>query len=601
MGFRRDDLGQRREATSNVFDPPGTNLQSSSFLGTNLDTLVDSDPHIGRGAHDAAGQRALNESVRQQIGSFIQSSLGNLSSKARELVELPEFQRQADVYNSAMAHTKIFGHLLVSRADHQIHAASQVGQIREIRDSSPGQICMSDYELSVLEIALLFHDFGHVLGSHAMDKVFSGMRDAPPIGDWGYQHGDYHEMHGAQELSQGPASSRAREVLGSPLFDDAMAVLTMYDKRSVSEKAETYGEFSPTLEQSRLRVIHKLLDRLDRNSFVTLDYVCAGYHESIVEHALETTQNFLKTLQVSSQGLVSNICDLTDGHVDPHAAVILARRDHFKEVPAHPTNGLVSVVLQQALWKRFQQLDDSGEGGLYARVREQLFSSPEQLLGEELWQKLSRDTACITDDIAPLVTLDKRDLSPKGLAAIGAVRNSDVPGDLPTKLVEGVCGTRLYDASSFELQVRVALLQQGITVPVYILVASPLDKEFKYKISTNSEVVTRFHRPDSLNELSGYVIVAAQALDEAGDPVDLSRAREVVERVVATRDWIREGVVVGEKYNPRAFVEPLNRNCFSEPVLQKMSRLQPLWIKKGGCGLINSSAANRTDIAGNFE
>jgi HD superfamily phosphohydrolase len=601
MGFRRDDLGQGREAVSHVFDPSGTNHQFSSSIGKQLDTLFDDNPHVGRGAHQAADHRALNEGVRQQIQSVIHNSLGHLSSQARELVDLPEFKRQAGVYNSAMAYTKIFDHLLVSRADHQIHAASQVGLIREIRDSSPGQICMSDYELSVLEIALLFHDFGHVPGSHAMDKVISSMRDAPPIGEWGYQHGDYHEVHGAQELSRGPASRRAREVLGSPLFDDAMAVLTMYDKRPASDKAETYGDFSPTLEQPRLKVIHKLLDRLDRNSFVALDYLCAGYHESIVEQALETTQNFLKTLQVSSQGLVSNICDLTDGHVDPHAAVILARRDHFSEVPAHPTNGLVSVVLQQALWKRFQQLDASGEDGLYGRVRGQLFSSPEQLLGEELWQKLSRDTACITDEIAPLVTLDKRDLSNKGLTAIRAVRNSDAPGDLPTKLVEGMCGTRLYDASSFELQVRVALRQQGITVPVYVLVASPVDKEFKYKISTNSEVVTRYHRPDSLNELSGYVIVAAQALDDDGNPVDLSKAREVVERVIATKDWIREGVVVGEKYNPRAFVEPLNQNCFSEPVLQKMSRLQPLWIKKGGCGLINSSAADRTDTAGNFQ
>jgi hypothetical protein len=63
----------------------------------------------------------------------IAEALAQLGSKARACCELPELLRQREVYNSAMVYTEPFDHLVVSRFGHQVHAAAQVAELREVQ------------------------------------------------------------------------------------------------------------------------------------------------------------------------------------------------------------------------------------------------------------------------------------------------------------------------------------------------------------------------------------------------------------------------------------------------------------------------------------
>jgi hypothetical protein len=65
--------------------------------------------------------------------------------------------------------------------------------------------------------------------------------------------------------------------------------------------------------------------------------------------------------------------------------------------------------------------------------------------------------------------------------------------------------------------------------------------------------------------------------------------QDVVEKVIYQSGWLKSGLVIRDEYNPRAFVEPLQANVFSEPVRRKMEALHPEWIRRGGSGLIQSS------------
>jgi hypothetical protein len=157
----------------------------------------------------------------------------------------------------------------------------------------------------VLEIALLFHDFGHVVGSHAMDHVFAAMQTKPAHIERFYGS-DFHEYHGAQEFGKRRQPDTLRDILGSPLFDDVLAVLSHYDKREQAKKDEDYGrQFSPSLSDERLSTIHTLCDLLDRSSYLVLDYCTSGYCEAEVQETMRIAKDFLQKLRVVDDGSVA--------------------------------------------------------------------------------------------------------------------------------------------------------------------------------------------------------------------------------------------------------------------------------------------------------
>lgn len=587
--YHQSNQGVKYSAGDTALDSP---LRPRNFTTIQNSSTTRSDSHEET---SGASYESFKDRVRVEHERIMQESLEKLSPEARALLGLQELQRQEHVFNSAMAYTKPWDHLLVSRLLHQAHAAAQVAVLREVRDSNPGRIWLTDYELQVLEIALVLHDFGHVPGSHAMDRVYAAMPQAPKIGEFGYNPVDYHEYHGAIELGKGQVSRRVREILSSKgsLFDDVMAVLTRDDGRELREKKQTYGEYNPTLSPEKLSVLHTLEDRLDRSSFVRLDFESVGYHSKVVERARAVTRRFLETIHVTKTA-VSNVADVSrPGQTDPHEALILKRKEHFDQVPMHPTNGLLTAVLQRAAWQVFKDLGMDGGTQLYDWVRRKLLAgSYGEVLGET-WNALSRRNPCITDTIAPLVTLDKGDLSERGLNAIGIVRErgETIAHDrgYPAGLVESLAGTCCYDASFFELRIREKLKELNFQVPVYVLIAPVLDKDFEYHLTTQSEIEQKSYFAN-LSDYSGYVVVAAEAVDEEGNSVNLSALRDAVESIMCQSGWLAHGVYVREKYNPRVFVDPLHPSVLVPEVREKMQGLHPEWIKKGGCGLIRSSA-----------
>jgi hypothetical protein len=128
----------------------------------------------------------------------------------------------------------------------------------------------------------------------------------------------------------------------------------------------------------------------------------------------------------------------------------------------------------------------------------------------------------------------------------------------PAGLVEATCGAPLYDASVFELKIGEALRRRNIDIPVYVLVCPKLDKPFKHTVWENGEsrIVERY--PDADADYRGYVVVAAEAIDKHGNPRDLSEVQQIVEQVIVQNNWLKHGVLIREKYNPRVFVDPLD-------------------------------------------
>lgn len=541
---------------------------------------------------------SYRDDVRETLAGYEEESLGKLSSAARAVVNLPEFQRQREVYNSAMVYTHLFSNLLVSRFLHQIHAAAQVHDLRTRRDLSSGPLGISDYECRVLEGALLLHDFGHVVGSHATDRVFAGIRSAPDLKKLGFHALDFHELHGAQELGRGGVSPRVRQILGSPLFDDVLAVLTCGDKRPLAEKEKTYGSFKPSLPQDRIEVIHKLEDLLDRSSFVYLDYASAGYRPELVKDAHGIVRRFLDSLHVTESGVSNLAMPLSgaDSSVvdDPHEALILARKGLFDNIPMHPLNGLVGAVLERAAWRQFDALyppeqPPARTTPLYEWARRALFDGRNRDVFGDAWQVLSDESRCVSDSIAPVVTLDKRHLSREGLDAIRSIRTGGPTDRYPEGMVRSVCGAPLAEVSIFELRIRHALKHYGIETPVYVLIAPVLDKNFEYQITTSEACERRSFIAD-LAGYSGYVVVAAEAIDERGRAVDLSAVQRIVELTISHNSWLKSGIDMRDEFNPHLFVQPLDDRVFDDQFQAHQRSLRPEWLKRGGAGLYRRRA-----------
>jgi hypothetical protein len=529
--------------------------------------------------------------TRQRLDALTQESLGGLSSVARQLSDIPELQRQRDVFNSAMVYTKPWSHLVVSRFAHQVHAAAQVNRLKQVRDDNPGQLDLNDYELKVLESVLLLHDFGHVVGSHSMDKAFASMPGAPTLRRFGLNPLDYHELHGAQELGKGACSESVRSILGSPLFDDVLAVLT-FGARSLpdAERRELFGSYQPTLSQARLGVLHNLEDMLDRNSFVPLDYLAAGYPEDLVDEAKRVADDFLRSVKVAGD-VVSVICDPSR---DPYRRLIELRRYHFDNIAVSPADDLICAVMQAGISEVFQRSEKSrATSHLYSWARDRaLGGQHEEVLGE-LWRELSSPDLCVTDRFAPMVTLTKQHLSPSGLGALEVLsqREEVLPGSspYPAGLVSAVAGRGRYDMSFLELGICEYVKSQGLSgIPIYVLSAPSLDREFEYGVYTEAGAEKRTIQHQSCPR--GYVAIVAEAIDRNGQTRDLSKLQEVVETFLYKRGYLREGVIPRAEYKPRILLEPRYKGVLRPEVEGRMLGAQPLWARmRGGCGLIKQS------------
>jgi hypothetical protein len=578
--------GQRAPVASGRLYASLEDLSGTLGIANSLLTFSDTKTSV-------VSAQALRPS-RDDLEQEVSTALNNLSPQARSLLALPEMERLKSVPNSAMAGTHIFSHVDVSRWEHVVHAASLVSFLRQARIERPDTMQLTDRELLVLEISLLFHDIGHVLGSHAMDKVFATLRPDVCIGKQ-YYDGDYHELHGAQIVGRGESSADIRAVLGEDVFGDVMAVLTHKDKRPIEEKVKTYGPYSPTFSYERTKAFARLEDRFDRASYVTLDLLCGGYDQDKVQAKKDLAREYVGSLTVKGDVVA------VEGSVseDPYAKLIKARDEHFNHIPDHPINSLLSMVLRDAVLARFQDFRDragSMDKPIYDWLRDELLAGNYELvLGREHYDMIVKPEMCVSELIAPVVTLDRKHLTQAGLRALdvnfpGAVKN--IPEGYTTGWGAPASNPLIHEMSELEMAVRTELHQRGISVPVFFVMPARSPRTFLHDVSTNDGVILKQYTDGESPNQAGRaqpVVVFAKAFDENGKALNLSEVRHAVESVLKNKEWVENpDHEFQHSYDPKILVRLKDEGPFDPVIRCKVKGLRPTWIQRGGCGLLHT-------------
>jgi hypothetical protein len=560
---------------------------SSLYHSSHTDTLNRTGFDRGSGLSLSKSRSPFSEDIEYEI----RAAKGELSEEARKLLTIEPMKLLQQVPNSAMAGTRVFSQLSVNRGDHSVHAASLVSFLRETKKLSPQTMQLSDHELKVLEVALLFHDIGHVLGSHAVDKVFAAFRPDSCIGKR-YYEGDYHELHGAQIVGKGDWTAFIRQTLGPDVFGDVMAVLTRKDTRPLDQKIETYGEYSPTLSEGRIKIIAHLEDKFDRASYVTLDYMCGGYAEDRLRPIRGLARTYVRALVIDDRKFSVELM----GESDPYEQVIAARCEHFRQIPDHPINSLLAMVIRDTVGMRFAEFQEragSAGVGVYEWLRDTLLNGDyEAAFGQECCDMLTDAEGCLSEEVAPVLMFARWDLNEAGREALD-------PQKLPEEHIQQESGAAsswgvrplksvVHEMSGLEKAVRAELQAQQIYVQAFFVTSSSSSKTFSHLVTVDGKTTLKdYSAAASATDVGREppVVVFARAFDDQGNLVDLSVVRKVALDVIQKNGWVdNPNSLLG--YDPLILVRPLDERPFSEEVVERWRSFElPKWLREGGCGL----------------
>lgn len=515
---------------------------------------------------------------RAALNNLVQESLAALSKEAKFIVELPSFLRLKEVLNSTIGNTKPFAHVDVSRWEHSIHTAAESHRLpNAVREH------LTSYEQRVLELAALLHDYGHVSGSHAMDRVFHSLTDSPNIGTYGYTEEEYHEYHGALLLGTGEDAGQISALLGNSLLRDVMAVLTFDDKRAPEVKFEDYGVLGPTLQSDRIRLLYTLKDKLDRIAYLKTDYLSGGYREDIVQNAINTVDEYRDRLAICESQGWAEVASIGDEQLP--AAFYKLREFQFKNVsPGHPLSGIQTAFLQQSV-SNVRLHSGDGSTLCYKDMREALLRNDcSSVLGEMPAKIFLSGDQCVSDVIAPLVTLLRSDFSTdEGSKALAKFEKGEIP--------EGIGGqvgiTSVQQISRLELLLRHQFQDRGVEL---YCVLSPLDseKDIPYKVVNDDEVEGASFRSRVVTGSAAYVVIAASAVNADGEQIELGTLQREVSDWLAGTGFLKASVDIQESYNPRIFVDLADPTVFEPSIARTISKHRPKWMKKGGCGLVDN-------------
>jgi HD superfamily phosphohydrolase len=511
--------------------------------------------------------------------SWIQMMARELSTEGKAIISSLHFNQLEQVYNCGAAHTQIFGATMDhTRYHHCIHAAYSVKGL-----DSRANLNLSDYELKVLELVMLLHD-PHRLGSHELDYVFASIPGAPPIKEWGWGE-DFHEYHGAKLVAKDRA---IREALGE-CWADVFAILALPDTRAHNDptRVEDYGVISPTLSSERLHLLHTLKDEVDRNSYLILDYVRSGIDEQLTSAVIAAVEGYERALDARNGSLQVNLqSEPSPNQAYPFDHLIAARNLFREHVATHPVSCLVGTVLRQAVWSNVQnQFGGNLESrSCYEYIRNlALRGNYAKLFGESVVELLQAPRSLeaslgLEDTYAPLVTLTLHDISP-------VAGQNALTSHVPKEFSKDVCGIPRADMTLFEYRARDALKRAGLDIEITMVTSNDFEKVFDFQVaspSTHSMTVNRLGVRSSKETIK--VIIAAKALDEAGDCIDLRAAQLALKEHLCKSNLLVEPSCL-ERYNPRAFCAPFETHLFKPEVQARMSNFEPAWITRGGCGL----------------
>lgn len=550
-------------------------------IGTGIDapeTAEKRKPVTSPSLDELSTDLSVVPSGRAAVEKLVSESLHSLSSNASFISGLPSFVRLKTVLNSTIGNTKPFCHVDVSRWEHSVHTAAEAHNL-------PDKVTrhLTKHEQEVLELAALLHDYGHVSGSHAMDRVFYALKDSPRIKEYGYTEVEYHEYHGALLLGKGVDSNAIRSKLGEALFQDVMAVLTFDDKRSKEAKQAEYGTTEPTLSESRIHLLYKVKDTLDRIAYLKTDYLSSGYRTEIIDQAVATVDSYRNSLQISSdaselvvpQDEAQKVVDFYD-----------LRTRQFRNIsPGHPIAGLQTEFLQRSASSRLLQSEKpSSSSQSYEHMRKALLANDcAAVLGQEAASVFLSGNKCVSEIVAPLVTLNRDDFSGIGQSALQLLSEDDVP----QMLRESFNISSVQNVTLLELILRHQFEKYDVDLYCVISPANA-DKKIPYRIANDDEKTSEenTYNKKFTTGPAGYVIIAAVATGANGENIDLSDVRNQVYKWLEKTGYIKSGVDIRDLYNPRVFLDLADPTLFLPEVQAAISRHVPEWMKNGGCGLL---------------
>lgn len=516
----------------------------------------------------------LSES-REAYQTWISVLAETLSEEGKALIGTPFFQHLRSVPHSTVSHSRLFNHVDLTRFDHCIHAAHSVNAL-----GAGGRLGLTPYEVKVLELVLLLHD-PHRLGSHALDRVFASMPGSPKDFNAWWPKNDYHEYHGAVAAAQDP---EIRKILGK-YYDDVMAILTRDDQRPLDKRIADYGELHPHLSQERLGSLKRLEDELDRCSYLKLDYLRSGFAPSLIVRAIQDVERHEQTLTAHGAGIQLNIVE----HLGARPYDDVARRRSFyrAELATLPVGCLVEeAIFQNGVWDKARE--DYLPRGLkskkfYEYVRDRALDGRyDEIFSEDALALLaaahSDGGLCVEDVYAPIVTMTLADITDYGgMCQLG--------GYLPPGIAESYCGVPRRDMTRFEGFVRQALSQAKLDPNIHILTSNDFGKTFEYDVSRQGKAPVRETSETPCHKSLIKVIIAARAIDKAGNTIDLSSVKKTIHEYLAKSGLLQNPDVLNN-LNPRVFCDPVTPGYFSDSVRAKIAQFTPEWIRRGGCGLL---------------
>jgi hypothetical protein len=257
------------------------------------------------------------------------------------------------------------------------------------------------------------------------------------------------------------------------------------------------------------------------------------------------------------------------------------------------------MVLRDAVLARFQDFHDragSMDKQIYDWLRDELLAGNYELvLGREHYDMLMRPEMCVSEFIAPVVTLDRKHLTQAGLRALdvhdsGAVRN--IPDGYTSGWGAPVSNPLLHEMSALEMAVRAELHLRGISVPVFFVMPARGPRTFLHDVSTNDGVILKEYKDGESPNQAGRaqpVVVFAKAFDESGKAIDLSKVRHAVESVLKNKEWVENpDHEFQHSYDPKILVRLKDEGPFNALIRCKVNGLKPTWIQQGGCGLLQT-------------
>lgn len=471
------------------------------------------------------------------------------------LAQIPEMLRLNYIYNSTISHTKPFKDLNLTRYEHSIHAASQVKMLN----------CnLSQKEQLILQVALLFHDIGHTPGSHSMDRVFAGMKDAPPIGEYGYGATEYHEYHGALLVATGPSSEYIQEILGEEIFGAVIQILTFDDARNYNEKIKTYGPYQEYQDPNKIKQLYELKENLDRTSYLTLDYSRCGYQVDLVKAAHQKIKEYIENIVLIEPDSIAVKYSNTND-VDCFEKILQLRLQHFQHVASHPTSALFASAIQKSMRSKLK------ERYSYEEVSSALLTGKYQkVYSDTAYQLLFNPNHCITDKIIPIFQINESKLEDAGIKALKPVSKFH---DKLSQRITQLTGNVEY----MQLKLIHELLQAHSIneSQIHFLRTYNPDKNFEYHtVLSNNEIYSQSH---IAKPFKSDIIIAVDIQDLSS--IELIRIHNTIKKIFENNKWILPNKTDNFVPNPRLFTTPYGTEVlFDEATLLKFNVIIPHWL-----------------------